>query len=229
MEYTEKVAWLRRYRESLRQEQLLGEEIGQLESQARRVTRAISGMPGGGGDGQAIPRALERLEETPGCWNRIRPSGPRSPPPSKRRSSPCAGTSSPGGTSWDSGGRRSPPPITWCCGRCSGCITRRWTGWTCKMSLNVTFRAWYSVPVKAAGGETIPAGGFFFGCHGPPENTPRPEAGKSPGSGPAEGQAPTTDRGPFSCGQPDAKGRLSAMAMADALKKFTASARSMPL
>ena len=63
MEYAEKVAWLRRYRESLRQEQLLGEEIGQLEAQARRVTRAISGMPGGGGDGQAIPRAVERLEE----------------------------------------------------------------------------------------------------------------------------------------------------------------------
>ena len=51
-------------RESLRREQLLTEEIGQLESQARRVTRAISGMPGGGGDGQAIPRAVERLEET---------------------------------------------------------------------------------------------------------------------------------------------------------------------
>lgn len=64
MEYSEKVAWLRRYRESLRREQLLTEEIGQLESQARRVTRAISGMPGGGGDGQAIPRAVERLEET---------------------------------------------------------------------------------------------------------------------------------------------------------------------
>ena len=64
MEYTEKVAWLRRYRESLRREQLLGEEIGQLEAQARRVTRAISGMPGGDGDGQAIPRAVERLEET---------------------------------------------------------------------------------------------------------------------------------------------------------------------
>ena len=63
MEYAEKVAWLRRYRESLRREQLLGEEIGQLEAQARRVTRAISGMPGGGGDGQAIPRAVERLEE----------------------------------------------------------------------------------------------------------------------------------------------------------------------
>ena len=30
-----------------------------------------------------------------------------------------------------------------------------------------------------------------------PENTPRPEAGKSPGSGPAEGQAPTTDQGAF--------------------------------
>lgn len=60
MEYAEKVAWLRRYRESLRREQLLTEEIGQLESQARRVTRAISGMPGGG-DGQAIPRAVERI------------------------------------------------------------------------------------------------------------------------------------------------------------------------
>lgn len=63
MEYSKKVAWLRRYRESLRREQLLTEEIGQLEAQARRVTRAISGMPGGGGDGQAIPRAVERLEE----------------------------------------------------------------------------------------------------------------------------------------------------------------------
>ena len=63
MEYSEKVAWLRRYRESLRREQLLTEEIGQLEAQARRVTRAISGMPGGRGDGQAIPRAVERLEE----------------------------------------------------------------------------------------------------------------------------------------------------------------------
>lgn len=63
MEYSEKVAWLRRYRESLRREQLLTEEIGQLEAQARRVTRAISGMSGGGGDGQAIPRAVERLEE----------------------------------------------------------------------------------------------------------------------------------------------------------------------
>lgn len=63
MEYSEKVAWLRRYRESLRREQLLTEEIGQLKAQARRVTRAISGMPGGGGDGQAIPRAVEQLEE----------------------------------------------------------------------------------------------------------------------------------------------------------------------
>ena len=63
MEYSEKVAWLRRYRESLRREQLLTEEIGQLEAQARRVTRAISGTRGGGGDGQAIPRAVERLEE----------------------------------------------------------------------------------------------------------------------------------------------------------------------
>lgn len=64
MEYDEKIAWLRRYRESLRREQLLEEEIEQLNTEARRVTRAIGGMPGGAGDGQAIPRAVEKLEET---------------------------------------------------------------------------------------------------------------------------------------------------------------------
>lgn len=64
MEYSEKITWLRRYRESLRREKLLEEEIEQLNTEAQRVTRAMSGMPGGGGDGQAIPRAVERLEET---------------------------------------------------------------------------------------------------------------------------------------------------------------------
>ena len=63
MEYSEKITWLRRYRESLRREKLLEEEIEQLNTEAQRVTRAMSGMPGGGGDGQAIPRAVERLEE----------------------------------------------------------------------------------------------------------------------------------------------------------------------
>lgn len=64
MEYSEKITWLRRYRESLRREKLLEEEIEQLNTEAQRVTRAMSGLPGGGGDGQAIPRAVERLEET---------------------------------------------------------------------------------------------------------------------------------------------------------------------
>lgn len=64
MEYSEKITWLRRYRESMRREKLLEEEIEQLNTEAQRVTRAMSGLPGGGGDGQAIPRAVERLEET---------------------------------------------------------------------------------------------------------------------------------------------------------------------
>ena len=97
------------------------------------------------------------------------------------------------------------------------------------MGDNVALCTLVGVVVKAAGGGDNPCRRLFLWLPCRPENTPRPEAGKSPGSGPAEGQAPTTDRGPFSCGQPDAKGRLSAMAMADALKKFTASARSMSL
>ena len=48
-EYQRKVAWLKRYQESLRTE-------------AARVTQALTGTPGGG-DGQAIPRAVERIAD----------------------------------------------------------------------------------------------------------------------------------------------------------------------
>lgn len=62
MEYSEKIAFLRRYREAVQQEDTILQEIEALRCQAARVTQALTGMPGGG-DGQAIPRAVERLLE----------------------------------------------------------------------------------------------------------------------------------------------------------------------
>ncbi len=63
MEYSEKIAWLRRYREAVQREETLAQEIEALRCQAARVTQALTGMPGGG-DGQALPRAVERIMET---------------------------------------------------------------------------------------------------------------------------------------------------------------------
>lgn len=63
MEYSEKIAWLRRYREAVQREETLAQEIEALRCQAARVTQALTGMPGGG-DGQAIPGAVERIMET---------------------------------------------------------------------------------------------------------------------------------------------------------------------
>ena len=58
--YQRKVAWLKRYQESLRAERSLLEEIEALRAEAARVTQALTGVPGGG-DGQALPRAVERI------------------------------------------------------------------------------------------------------------------------------------------------------------------------
>ena len=63
MEYSEKIAWLRRYREAVQREETLAQEIEALRCQAARATQALTGMPGGG-DGQAIPGAVERIMET---------------------------------------------------------------------------------------------------------------------------------------------------------------------
>ena len=62
MEYSEKIAWLRRYREAVQREETLAQEIEALRTQAARVTQALTGMPGGG-DGQAIPRAVEQIAD----------------------------------------------------------------------------------------------------------------------------------------------------------------------
>ena len=60
MTYDEKIAFLRRYRDALRREKTIADEIEALRAEAARVTQALTGMPGGG-DGQAIPRAVERI------------------------------------------------------------------------------------------------------------------------------------------------------------------------
>lgn len=61
MNYEEKKAWLRRYQTALRTQRELELEVHQLQSSAERVTPLLSGSPAGGGDGQALPRAVERL------------------------------------------------------------------------------------------------------------------------------------------------------------------------
>lgn len=61
MTYEEKVRWMRRYQDSLRRERELAQEVERLRSEAARVTPLLSGMPGGAGDGNKLPRAVEGI------------------------------------------------------------------------------------------------------------------------------------------------------------------------
>ena len=63
MTYEEKKAWLWRYRSAKRFERLRLDELATLEAEAAHTTQRLSPLPGGGGDGQALPRAVERIEE----------------------------------------------------------------------------------------------------------------------------------------------------------------------
>lgn len=63
MTYEEKKTWLWRYRSAKRFERLRLDELATLEAEAIHTTQRYSAMPGGGGDGQALPRAVERIEE----------------------------------------------------------------------------------------------------------------------------------------------------------------------
>lgn len=63
MTYEEKKAWLWRYRSAKRFELLRLDELATLEADATHTTQRFSPVPGGGGDGQALPRAVERIEE----------------------------------------------------------------------------------------------------------------------------------------------------------------------
>ena len=61
MTYEEKVRWLKRYRDALRLEKELREELKDQQTRACKTPAALTGMPGGGGDGQALPRAVESI------------------------------------------------------------------------------------------------------------------------------------------------------------------------
>lgn len=63
MTYEEKKAWFWRYRSAKRFERLRLDELATLEAEAMHTTQRYSATPGGGGDGQALPRAVERIEE----------------------------------------------------------------------------------------------------------------------------------------------------------------------
>lgn len=63
MTYEEKKEWLQRYKVA---RQLFGFRLQQLKTaktDAGRTTQNISPIPGGHSDGQALPRAVERIQE----------------------------------------------------------------------------------------------------------------------------------------------------------------------
>lgn len=55
----EKKRWLWRYRDALRRERELKEELQEQKTRAASVTAALTGMPGAASDGQTLPRAVE--------------------------------------------------------------------------------------------------------------------------------------------------------------------------
>lgn len=63
MTYEEKKEWLRRYRKAARMEKMKLDEVEQYRTAAQRVTQVLSWMPGGVGDGQALPRSVERIAD----------------------------------------------------------------------------------------------------------------------------------------------------------------------
>lgn len=63
MTYEEKKAWLGRYREAEKKYNRLSERLAEAQTATRRITQNISAVPGGGGDGQNLARAVEREEE----------------------------------------------------------------------------------------------------------------------------------------------------------------------
>ena len=61
--YEEKRRWLWRYRDALRRERELKEELQEQKTRAASVTAALTGMPGAASDGQTLPRAVESIVE----------------------------------------------------------------------------------------------------------------------------------------------------------------------
>lgn len=63
MTYEEKKAWLWRYQRARKKELYLTHELREAELDYGRMTKTFSSVPGGSGDGQALPRAVERVEK----------------------------------------------------------------------------------------------------------------------------------------------------------------------
>ena len=63
MTYEEKKACLWRYRTAKRFELLKLDELAMLQTDATHTTQRFSPVPGGSGDGQALPRSVERIDE----------------------------------------------------------------------------------------------------------------------------------------------------------------------
>lgn len=64
----EKVEWLSRYRDAVRMQQQLCDELEEAQTNATRITPLLSGMPGGGADGDKLAKAVERVVE---CRQRL--------------------------------------------------------------------------------------------------------------------------------------------------------------
>ena len=63
MTYEEKKEWLRRYRKAAKLEKIKLEEVERYRTDAEHITQMLSPVPGGAGDGQALPRSVERITD----------------------------------------------------------------------------------------------------------------------------------------------------------------------
>lgn len=63
MEYSEKIAWLRRYREAVRQQELLEMELQRIHAEVWRMGQIITGMPVQHTSCDKIPRSVELMLE----------------------------------------------------------------------------------------------------------------------------------------------------------------------
>lgn len=61
MTYEEKVRWLWRYRDNLRLERTLREELAAQQSRACKTTAVLTGMPGAASDGATLARSVENI------------------------------------------------------------------------------------------------------------------------------------------------------------------------
>ena len=60
MTYEEKKVWLSRYLKAMQDAQRLHDQLEQAQTAALHTTQTLSPARGGGGDGQALARAIER-------------------------------------------------------------------------------------------------------------------------------------------------------------------------